>query len=334
MRGQLITLYEREKIELFLRGKWSLRRIARSLYRDHSVIVRELKRNTGRDGIYRAQRAENWALQRKSKPHKRKLDLDDVLRNWIIQKMRIGWTPEQVSGQLKNRPDLQVTGSSYVCHETIYSYIYKGSGRFMGLYQLLPRQHKRRYPKRNRKPRKQRGILFMTPIKYRPKEVNERLEFGHWESDSVVSRGSKEAISIQKERLSQFAFITKIPDMTSDSTEAVLRDRIESLPVEAWKSITFDRGGEGAGHYKLRHDYNLETFHCDPYKSYQKGSVENTNGLIRRFYPKGTDFSQVTATDIQHMQNTLNNRPRKILGYKTPHEVFRQLMEQSGALKP
>lgn len=327
MRGQPLTLYEREQIELYVRGRWSQRSIARKLHRDHSVVSRELARNTDKDGVYRSAHALARADKRKSQPHTHKLDEDDVLRNHVAQRLQDGWSPEQISGRLKNRPDSQVAGS-YVCHETIYRWIYEGEGRFMGLYQHLTRKHKKRQRRFNRKHRKDKGMLYLTPIRFRPLEIEEKKVFGHWESDSVISRESRAALSVQRERVCHLTCITKVPDMTAESTEAVLRDRVESMPRGTFQSITFDRGGEGANHWKLRMDYDIDTYQCDPYKSYQKGAVENTNGLIRRTFPKGTDFSLITDQQIYAVQEKLNNRARKSLQYKTPHESYQELTGQ------
>lgn len=151
MKGQQITLYEREKIEFHLRGKWSVRRISRMLHCDHSVILRELQRNKCQDGIYRSKEARERALKRLYKPHKRKLDTDDVLRNWVIKKLVVdNWSLEQIGGKLKNRPDTHMKGR-YICAESIYQYIYQGEGRFMGLYQYLPYKRKKRRKKFGRK---------------------------------------------------------------------------------------------------------------------------------------------------------------------------------------
>jgi len=324
MRGQPLTLYEREKIELFVRGKWSLRKIARNLHRDHSVIVRELSTNTERHGIYRAASAHLKAEKRIKRPHRKKLDNDEGLRNWVVSRLMIGWSPQIISGQLKNHPGSKMAGS-YVCHETIYQYIYEGEGRFMGLYQYLIRKHKKRIRKFSRKPRNNQKILYTTPIKYRPKEINERQEFGHWESDSIVSRKSKPALSVQEERTSRLIRITKVDNMSAIETEEAIKLQLECLSPEVFKSITFDNGSEGANHWKIRSEYNIETYFCDPYCSWQKGSVENTNGLIRRYFPKGTNFETITRQQIYDVQERLNNRPRKVLEYKTPSEVWTEL---------
>lgn len=166
----------------------------------------------------------------------------------------------------------------------------------------------------------------MTSIHQRPKEIHKRVEYGHWESDSIVSKKSKTALNVLRELKSHKLFITYLPNMTAEMTEQAIRERIQELCPAHFKSITFDRGSEGANHYKLRLDYNIDTYHCDPYCSYQKGSIENSNGLIRRFFPKGTDFSTITSQQIYDVQNKLDNQPRAQLKYKTPHEVSGEFM--------
>jgi len=195
----------------------------------------------------------------------------------------------------------------------------------MGLYQYLVKKHKKRIRKFSRKPRNSLKILYTTPIKYRPKKISERQEFGHWESDSIVSRKAKSALSVQIERTSRLVRITKVNNMTATETEEAIRLQIDCLSSEVFKSITFDNGSEGANHWKIRNEFNIETYFCDSYCSWQKGSVENTNGLIRRYFPKGTNFETITRQQIYGIQERLNNRPRKILGYKTSSEVWKEL---------
>jgi len=316
---------DKRKIEVFLRGNWSLRNIAKMLHRNHSVIVREVSRNKDKNGKYSALSAEEKAMKRRKREFRRKLDEDDVLRNYVVQKMKEGWSPEKISGRLKNLPDSYLFGS-YVSHETIYQYIYEGEGRFMGLYQYLVRKHKKRQRRFSRKPKKYKGILYTTSIHKRPEYIHKRIEFGHWESDSIVCRESKAGLNVLRELKSHKVFITYLPNLTSEMTDMAIRERIQEYGVEHFKSITFDRGHEGSDHWKLRLDFNTDTFHCDPYSSWQKGAVENSNGLIRRFFPKHTDFSQVTPKQIYEVQQKLDNQPRKQLGYKTPHEISSELM--------
>jgi len=321
MRGQPLTLFEREKIEFLLRAHCSQRKIGRELHRDHTVIGREIKRNTGRDGIYRSKSAHEKALKRMNATHHRKLDRDDALRNHLVARLQEGLSPDQISGVIKNHPEPWMLGKS-LCPEAIYQYIYEGEGRFMGLYQYLTRMHRVRRRKFGRRPRDTRGIQHMTPIKFRPGIVDEKQEFGHFESDSVVFPGQTPALSVQRERKSQYLLITKVENHGAQETYEALRKGIELSSSGVWKSITFDRGTEGADHWKLRLEYGIDTFHCDPYCSWQKGGVENGNGLIRRYLPRDTDMQRISQEDINVIQNRLNNRPRKSLGYRTPKQVY------------
>jgi IS30 family transposase len=322
MRGQPLTLYEREKVELHLRASESLRSIAVMLHRDHSVIVRELQRNTCRDGTYRAVKAQEYAEKRKGKKRKRKIETNEELKRYIVKRMiDEQWSPEQITGELKKRLEPWMNGKG-VSHETIYTFIYEGQGRFIGLYQHLRRGRKKRKRRFARKCRENQPISFITPIQYRPEEINERREFGHWESDTTVCEHREEAVSVQYERSIQLVRLTKVSDKSAAATEGALRDLIESLPVA---SLTFDRGTEGGTHWKLRQDYGIDTYHCDAYSSWQKGDVENLNGLIRQYLPRGTDLSLISHHQIHVIQEKLNNRPRKSLGYRTTNECLREL---------
>lgn len=309
-----------------------MREIAGYLHRDHSVIVRELARNKDRDGTYRSSTAHEKTLKRRNKPRRKKLEEDDVLRNWMIQRMRIdSWSPAMIAAKIKNRPDQAWMKEKSISHETIYHYIYEGEGRFMGLYQYLVRKHKKRQRHYARKARNNKGILYMTPIKYRPENINKKEEFGHFESDSVIYRKQSECLSVQYERSIQLVRFHRVANKSAEATHAALCATVESMPDRMVKSITFDRGTEGAWHWKLRRQYMIDTFHCDGYCSWQKGGVENVNGIIRRFLPIETDLSQYSDGDLMAIQEKINNRPRKSLGWKTPNEAYREILNFSNA---
>ena len=291
MRGQPLTLFEREKIEFLQRSRYSQRKIGRELRRNHSVIGREIERNKDRDGIYRSRHAHEKSLVRANAPHHRKLDRDDALRNHVVAQLQDGFSPDQISGVIKNHPEPWMLGKS-LCPEAIYQYIYEGEGRFMALYQYLTRMHRVRRRHFGRRPRNTRGIQHMTPIKFRPGVVDEKEEFGHFESDSMVFPGQAPALSVQRERKSQYLLITKVEDHGASETYEALRKGIELSEPGTWKSITFDRGTEGAEHWKLRLEYGIDTYHCDAYCSWQKGGVENGNGLIRRYLPRNIDMAR------------------------------------------
>lgn len=325
MRGQEITFFERQRIEYYLRGNISRRQMGDYLKRDHSVIVREINRNKDPDGMYRAETAQRKVDLRKRRRHKKKLEIDEDLKLYVIEELQEELSPEQIAGKLKNRLEPRMI-DRYVCHETIYQFLYEGQGRFMGLYQYLRRKHKKRQRRYYRKYRQKQPISHITPISFRPEEVNLKQEIGHWESDTTICENKGSALSVQYERKTQLAKLTKVPDKGAEATEGALRELVETMPQGFVKSITLDRGGEGANHWKLRLDYNIDTFHCDPYKSYQKGGVENLNGLIRQYLPRGTNLNNITDLQIYEIQEKLNNRPRKSLKYKTPNEVYRELI--------
>jgi len=255
MRGQPITLYEREKIELHLRAHDSQRDIAAMLHRNHSVIVRELQRNTCRDGTYRASKAQEYAEKRKRKKRKRKLEEDEELKRYVVKQLiDEDWSPEQISGEIKKRLESWMVGKG-VSHETIYQFIYEGQGRFLGLYQHLRRKHKKRQRRYARKYKGKQPISFITPIQYRPEEINEKKEFGHFESDTTVCEYRDGGLSVQYERSTQLARLTKVPDKTAEATEGVWRNLIEELPVKIrWTGLSrqcFDRFHEQGFDYPV-----------------------------------------------------------------------------------
>lgn len=330
MRGQPITMYEREKIEFYRRCGLSIRKISNELVRNHSVIVRELQNNTCRDGVYRAHKAHEYVQRRLKKKRKKKIESNERLQGYIVAKIRNKqWSPEQIAGRLKKHPDPEMKEKG-VSHETIYQFIYKGEGRFLGLYQHLRTGRKQRQIRYSRKYRKTKGnkpIQYITPIRFREEKINNRTEFGHWESDTTICENKGQALSVQYERTIQLANITKIQNKGAQETDGAIRNLIESSESNWVKSITFDRGSEGALHYNLRLDYNIDTYHCDPYKSYQKGGVEQINKLIRQYIPRGTKLEQLTDKAIYEIQEKLNNRPRKQLNYRTPNERAQEIKE-------
>lgn len=163
-------------------------------------------------------------------------------------------------------------------------------------------------------------------IHQRPEVVGERAKYGDWESDSVIFSKQKFALSVQSERKSKLIRMHKVANKTAEETKYALIKTVESLPIEMFKTITFDNGGEGAKHMEIKKEYGVETYFCDPFASWQKGGVENANKLIRHYLPRSTDLSQLTDRDIYDIQEKLNNRPRKCLGYQTPNEVINKVV--------
>jgi len=328
-----ITFYERQIIEVRIRGKWSIRQIARHLKRDHSVVVREIKRNSCPNGKYLAKYAQSLADKRTHKTNTRILNTNVYLRRYVIRSIRDDHlSPEQVAGRLKKYPPSNLIGVT-ISHESIYLWIYEEQ---KWLYKYLRRKKRPKRQKRYaRKTRIKTTIPQRISIHDRPEIVDKRIRIGDWESDSMKFRKQKTALSVQYERKSMLVRIHMVANLGKDETYQAITESIDSLPQYAWNTITFDNGGEGARHVELRDGYGIETFFCDSYKSWQKGGVENINGLIRQYLPKKMNLDTITDDDIHFIQEKLNDRPRKGLNYLTPNEfIQREICPNGGALNP
>lgn len=326
MQGRPLCFLERQRIELYLLGNVSLRSMGKMLHRNHGVISREIERNSEPDGSYSSVKAQAKVDRRQEKNLRRscKLDRDPMLRLHIIHELKRHQSPDVIAGTLKLRPPPELCGAS-VSHETIYAWIYDGAGRWEGLHPYLCRGRKKRQKRYARKRRKTH-IPERVSIHERPKDIDERKEMGHWETDSMVFSKQRERLSVQYERKAKYVMIHRLSNGTAEATEEALRDSIQSLPQDIWKTLTFDNGGEGANHSTLREQYGIKTYFCDPYASWQKGGVENVNGIIRRFLPRNTDMSKITQRDIYEIQQKINHTPRRSLGYKTPAEALEEII--------
>jgi IS30 family transposase len=309
-------------VELRLKAHVSLRQVGRDLKRNHGVVSREIALNRSRDGTYSAVIAQEKTDRRRErqKHRKRKLDTDGALRDHVVREIRAGRSPDVIAGRLRTDPPPGLEGKT-ISHESIYAWIQKGEGRKLGLHRFLLSGRPRRQKRHGRKTRKTR-IPGRVSIHERSAGIDGRKEVGHWETDSMVFSRQRERVSVQYERKARYVVIHRLPDGTAGATEEALHDAIQSLPQDIWKTLTFDNGGEGANHTALRSAYGIRTYFCDPYSSWQKGGVENANGIIRRFLPRKTDLSSITHQDIYAIQEKINNTPRKILGYKTPKEIL------------
>jgi len=318
-----LTLYERDFIESCLRPerKLRIRTIAQLLGRDHSVISREIRRNDGHLG-YVARLAQEAADRRARHTNKRKLDKDHKLLEYVRDQLLEGWSPEQISGRLKEQPPPDMKGKS-ISYEQIYQYIYNDGRDSCGrhLFRYLRRKKPYRQPKHSRKANKI-TIKERISILERPEEINEKVTFGHWESDTMLGKYRK-GLSVQYERKSQLLRINKLPSLKAESTKEAMANSIESLPNWLWLSITHDNGMENAKHMLLRDEYDIKTYFCEPYSAWQKGGVENINGLLREYLPKKIDLNKISDEEINIIQEKLNNRPRKSLNFLTPNETIR-----------
>jgi IS30 family transposase len=314
------TLEERQTLaELLQQGK-SHRKIGKSLNRSHTSIGDELRRNTLPGKSYDPVIAHQMALKRQNNHSKSsKLDLSPGLKEYVIDKLRNqDWSPQQIAGKLK---ELSL-GKTIISHETIYQFIYSEEGRRLKLWLNLRRKHKPlRQPYGARK--KRINIPDRTPIHFRDGSVEDRLEVGHWEADLMIFSNQPFVLAVCVERSTRFVVITLLENKKAEEMERALHRLIEEVSQVKVLSITFDNGSENVCHTIIKHDYpGIETFFCDPYCSWQKGSVENTNALIRQYFPRSFDLSSITQYEVDLVAKRLNTRPRKCLHYKSPHQAF------------
>jgi len=309
--------YERDEIAYMLAEGYTKKEIALKLNRHPSTIGREIIRNSSQIRVtcYRSNRAQIRADNRKIKSHYKKRLKTDEIRNYVIEKLSMGYTPEQIAGRLGiDKPGYKTN------HESIYLFIYSERP---DLIRYLPRGRRKRQ-KRSIKPGKRMvKISNRTMIAERPDEINNRSEYGHWEADTIVSRQSKSTLVVVRERKLQLIFIRKIPRKDAKNMRYAVIDILKRMPQEFRRSITFDNGLENAEHQQIAKRLGVKTYFCNPYHSWEKGGVENGIGLIRRYYPKKTDFSLISDQEIRLIEKRLNNRPRKSLGFLTPLEVYK-----------
>lgn len=321
-----LTFFERQKLQYWLRTRLSLRSIAKLLLRDHSVIIREIKRNSSGRKKYRADIAQKLWEERKQKKRKGKLDKHPELKEYVEKRIEKDWSPEQIAGRLEESKDL---GDLKISHESIYYYIYDRSEKWKQLYKHLRTNRAKRI---NWGKRKKRGIVIKdrVSIDSRPEIVNERKRLGDWESDTVEFQRKLKAgsLSVQYERKSQLVRIHKLKDKSSDETLKALVKTGRSVGSDLFKTLTLDNGLEGSKHFVVKDLFGIKTYFCDSFKSWQKGGVENMNKLIRQYLPRNTNLENISDREIYLIQEKINNRPRKNLNYLTPNEFV-----ESGAKK-
>lgn len=321
VRMRRLTDLERQIIELMLRNGRSHRRIAKVLGRDRRVIDKEVERNMPAGRPYTATLAWKLIGDREAKRCRKKLQKDEPLRAFVVEQLKQELSPEQIAGLLKTEPPVSVVGKS-ITPESIYQYVYSGDGRFGGLYKHLRRHRKKRKKRGVRKHRKTH-IPERISIHDRPTLIDKKKRFGDLECDLLESpRSDKNALSVHYERKSQLVKLHRVQDKTAVETFEALLKTLEVLGEDFVKSVTFDNGPETTLHHVLRYEHDIETYHCDPFSSWQKGGVENMNGLIRQYIPKGTKISTLSDAYLRFIEDRLNNRPRKTLNYKTPNQIL------------
>jgi len=321
-RANHLTFDEREEISRALAVGASMRELARQLGRAPSTISREVARNGGPDG-YRAANADARAWKQSKRPKACKLKLNDRLCQLVAEKLRDNWSPEQIAGWLARAhpddPELQVS------HETIYRTLFvqtRGALKKELMSHLRSKRMLRRSKKARATPRSK--IVDAIPISERPAEVEDRAVPGHWEGDLLC--GSKNTrIATLVERFSRFTMLIKLNGRDATTVCRALTKHVKALPEELRKSLTWDRGREMAKHKEFAVATDVKVYFCDPHSPWQRGANENTNGLLRQYFPKGQPID-CTQAELNRVARQLNNRPRKTLDFRTPAETLNEAL--------
>lgn len=325
MKYRHFSIGEREKIQELCWQRVSLRKIAQILGRSHSSIVRELRNSSpGRAYQYKPRLAHERALEkRRSRGRKDRLKTA-AIREYVIEHLTMRWSPEQIAGRIKR--DL---GCS-ISHEAIYQFIYvqvhrEGYGCLrrggIDLRSCLRRRRKRRMRKGSRT--SQRILVPHGPsIDLRPREVLDRARVGDWESDTIESKDHKPGVNTLVERKTGVILITKLRTRTSMSTSETVIRRFQGLSQDVRRTITFDNGAENQKWEEIEEAIGVSCFFTHPYHSWERGTNENANGLIRDYFPKKTDFTKISEEEIRNVEYDLNMRPRKRLDWLTPLEAL------------
>jgi len=321
-----LSVEEREDIFLGLAQGQSHRDIAASIGRSSSTVSREILRNKYYEYRYKASRAQRRADRIAHRPRRqRKLDSNEPLRQFVFEHLDRRWSPEQIAKRLKMMYPTDT--AMQISHETIYQYLYiwpRGELRKVVL-KCLRRKHKYRrvYGKERNK---HRAIQDFVSIEERPKEVADRIVPGHWEGDLVMGHNNASALGALVERTTRMTFLVHLKDKDAESVRTAFADVFKDLPDGLKRSLTYDNGQEMADHKLFTKNTNIRVYFAHPHSPWERGTSENTNSLIRQFFPKGTNFDKVSRSQIKNVQELLNDRPRKVLGFFTPHEVFVKLL--------
>jgi IS30 family transposase len=332
VRGRELSAGEREEISRGLAENATATLIGARLGRHRSVISREIARNGGRAG-YRAVPAQERADQGRVRPKTARLLACRVLHDAVAAGLAKAWSPVQISARLVT--DHPGDEGMRVSHETIYQTLYLQAKGVLNTELKLALRTGRavRVPAGSTRVKAAR-ITGMVNVSERPAEADDRAVPGHWEGDLIVGKGGKSQIATLVERTTRFVMLARIPyDKTAERVALRLSATMATLPTALARTLTWDQGTEMAAHARFTVATNIPVFFCDPHSPWQRGSNENTNGLLRQYFPKGTDLSGHTQAELDRVADELNDRPRKTLGWRKPAEAFREyLTEQGGAL--
>jgi transposase, IS30 family len=329
VRGVEVIAEEREIISRELAVGSSFRHIGWLLKRDHSVVSREVARNGGRSA-YRVIPAQRRADERRARPKSRLLEENTALHDAVNAGLEKKWSPQQISKRL--REDFPDDDTMRVSHETIYESLYlQARGELRTQLKIALRQGRTRRINRSRTAVARGKIRDMVNISERPVEAEDRAVPGFWEGDLIIGKGGKSQVATLVERASRYVMLVRIPyDRTAERVTALLAQKMEHLPEFLRNSITWDQGKEMADHANFTVKTGIDVYFCDPHSPWQRGSNENTNGLLRQYFPKGTDLSGYTQAELDAVADELNDRPRQTLNWKKPTEVLNKFLVEAG----
>lgn len=309
---------EERDIIAVLRGEGqTLRSIARELGRNVGTLSRELKRNAPpiHSRYYLPHKAHERAVTRNSVSHERDRLKDPRVRRYVRGRIIAGWSPEITAGRW-SKLHLELP----VSHEAVYQWVYADE---RDLIPYLVRAHKKRQLRGHTRKHRKSHIPNRIPISERPKAVEKRQVAGHWETDTAVSRQSKAALQVSIERKTRYTRLAKLKAKSAREMSNALVRRLSSVPKHLRRTVTYDNGSENSEHERTNKTLGTKSYFCERFHSWEKGTVENDIGIVRRFLPKKTDFATVLSKDIRALEYWMNNRPRKCLNYSTPAEVWK-----------
>lgn len=324
-----LSFRERETISKMLFAGATLVAIGEILRRPASTVSRDMTKNGMNRETYFALDADFKSDCRKEQSKRpKKIENNWRLREYIHFKMSIGWSPEQIAKRLKRV--YAKDASMRISHETIYMYLYcLPRGQLKKELMSYLRQKRTLRNKRGNTNEKRGQIPDLVSIHERPKETEDRTIPGHWEGDLIVGPEHKSALGTLVERTTRTVILVPLMEKDATSVREAFEKELKSLPKQMKLSMTYDRGKEMSEHKLFTEHTEMKVYFADPYSPWQRGTNENTNGLIREYFPKGTDFRNITRAQIKKVQDLLNGRPRKVLAFETPYEVFTRLINQT-----
>lgn len=323
-----LSILEREEISRELAKGNFFNKIAELLKRNRSTISREVAAGGASRYAYRALRANRRAKRKARKRHYgNKIAANSKLKRYVLRKLQLFWSPKQIEKELKtDYPDNKEMNAS---NETIYTYIYLLPKGELKKELLLCLRTKRKYRrKRNRLNNKgtEKKIQNMISIEERPKETRNRTIPGHWEGDLILGKNRKSALGTIVERTTRTIILVPLKNRSAETVRKSFAKEIKKFPQQMRLSLTYDQGREMAEHALFTKDTEMKVYFAHPRSPWERGTNENSNGLVRQFFPKGADFNKISKKEIKHAQHLLNGRPRKCLGFKKPYEVFKELV--------